>query len=155
MQNGFVAETAQTSMSMYNFNLLADDNVAEHREEGKDRWESCLAVHDQKRNMVDLEAIRTISDSLPAFVCVRDYDHLMSSVDEFRGELVDMTLNASGLGKKEVAHHGDVVGCPGCPGCILSMAEVMATAGQLLELAKGRGRGHEIYIGRGRRYTLG
>ena len=38
-----------------------------------------------------------------------DYDDFMAAIDELGRELIDMAFNATGLGKKEVADHGDVV----------------------------------------------
>jgi hypothetical protein len=59
--------------------------------------------------MVDLEAIRKVSYSCPSFVCV-GYDYnLVSSIDELRGELVNMTFDSSGLREEEVADHGDII----------------------------------------------
>ena len=104
-----MAEATQTPMSMYNLYLLSNDNVSKYRKEREDCRESRLTVDDQERDMVDFEAIRKISYAGPPFVCVRyDYD-LVSSVDELGGELIDVTFDAAGLGKEEVADHGNVV----------------------------------------------
>lgn len=59
--------------------------------------------------MVDLEAIGQIPDACSAFIGVCDDYNFMAAIDEFRGELVDVTFNAAGLGEKEVADHGDIV----------------------------------------------
>jgi hypothetical protein len=40
---------------------------------------------------------------------MRNDDYLMAAIDELGGELVDVAFNAAGLGKEEVADHGDVV----------------------------------------------
>ncbi len=36
-------------------------------------------------------------------------DNFVTAVDYFRGELVDVTLDASWLGEEEIANHSDVV----------------------------------------------
>jgi len=59
--------------------------------------------------VVDLEAIREISHSSSALVCMRDNDDLVASVDELRGELVDVTFDSPWLGEEEVADHSDIV----------------------------------------------
>jgi len=46
MQDSFMAETTQACMTMYNFNLLSNDNVSEDRKEGEDRWKGRGAVDD-------------------------------------------------------------------------------------------------------------
>lgn len=60
--------------------------------------------------MIDLEAVVEIADSLAVIVGVCDDDDLVASVDEFARELVNVRLDAAGLGEEEVANHSDVVG---------------------------------------------
>lgn len=59
--------------------------------------------------MVDFEAIREVSNAGSTFVCVRDDDNLVSAVDEFRRELVDVAFDAAWLGKEVVADHRNIV----------------------------------------------
>lgn len=59
--------------------------------------------------MVDFEAIREVSNAGSAFVRVRDDDNLVSAVDEFRRELVDVAFDATWLGKEVVANHRNIV----------------------------------------------
>ena len=60
--------------------------------------------------MVDFETICKISYTCSAIICVCDYYHFMSSIDELCRELVDMTFDSAWLGKEEIADHCDVVG---------------------------------------------
>ena len=52
-----MAETTKTSMAMYNLYLLPDDNISKYRKEGENSWEGCSTVDDEKRHMVDFQAI--------------------------------------------------------------------------------------------------
>lgn len=52
-----MAETAQTLVTMDNFNLLSNDYIAEYREERENRWHCRLPVYDKKGYMVHLESI--------------------------------------------------------------------------------------------------
>jgi hypothetical protein len=96
-------------MAMYNLDLFSNDDVAKDGEEGEDGRKGGFAVDDEKRDMVDFEAIREIAHASSPFVCVRYDDDFVSSVDELGGELVDVTLDSSGLGEEEVADHGDII----------------------------------------------
>lgn len=61
--------------------------------------------------MVDLETVGEVADTgALAGVGVGYDDDFVTAVDEFRGELVDMGFNATGLREEEIADHGDVVG---------------------------------------------
>jgi hypothetical protein len=82
MQYRFMAEAAQTCMTMYDFNLLSNDDVAKDWEEGEDSRKGGCAVDYEEWNMIDLEAIGEVSDSSSSFVCVGYNNDLMSSVDE-------------------------------------------------------------------------
>ena len=64
--------------------------------------------------MIHLETIRKISNTRSAFIRMGDDDDFMAAIDELGRELVDVAFNAAGLGEKEIADHGDVVGhCEG------------------------------------------
>lgn len=104
-----MAEAAETSMSMNNFNLFPNDNVSKDWEEGEDRGECRGAVDDQEWDMVDFEAIREVSYASSSFVRVGNDNDLVSSIDELCGELVDVALDSSWLWEEEVADHGNVV----------------------------------------------
>lgn len=117
MQDSFVTQAAQTGMAVDDLNLLADDNVAEDGEEGKDSREGGLAVDDKKGHMVDLEAIGQVADASATLVLMCDDDDLVATVNELLRQLVNVTLDTSGLGEEEVADHRDVVRHDG--GCIL------------------------------------
>ena len=70
-------------MSMNYLDLLPDDYIAEYREEGKDGRHGGFAVDDQKRTMIDLEAIGKIVNTLSSFVGMCHNDNFVSSIDQF------------------------------------------------------------------------
>lgn len=82
MQYSFMAKTAQTCVAMHNLNLLAYDNVPKYGEEREDGWEGSGAVHDQERDVVDLEAIREVSYSGSPFIGVSDDYYFVAAVDQ-------------------------------------------------------------------------
>jgi hypothetical protein len=83
MQDSLVAQTAETSMAVYNLDSFPYDNVAEYREEGEDGGEGSLAVDDEEGYVVDLQTVGEVSHSCPAGICVcNDYD-FVASIDEF------------------------------------------------------------------------
>lgn len=84
MQYCFMAEAAEAGMAMNDFNLLPDYDVPKYWKEGEDRWHRRLSVNDEKRYMVNLEAIGKVVDSCTAFVSMSDYDDLMAAVNELR-----------------------------------------------------------------------
>ena len=96
-------------MAMYNLDLLSNDDIAEDWKEGEYGWKGRCAVDDEKGDMVDFEAVREIPHSRAPFVGVRYNDDFVSSIDELRGELVDMTFDSARLGEEEIADHGDIV----------------------------------------------
>jgi hypothetical protein len=117
-------------MAMYDLNLLSNDNVPENWEEGKDSWEGRLAVDDEERDVVNFEAIREVSDAGPPFVCVRDDNHLVPSVDQLCGELVDVAFNATWLWKEAVADHRDIVRHGGSCRLLCNLVRVVAVAAE-------------------------
>jgi hypothetical protein len=96
-------------MAMHNLNLLSNDNIPEDGEEREDGWEGRCSIDDEKWNVVDFEAIRQISHSSPPIVGVSDDYDFVPSINELRRQLVDVRFDSSGLGKEEVADHGNVV----------------------------------------------
>lgn len=83
VQNSLVAETAETSMAMYNLDAFAYDNIAEDGEEGEHRGKRGLAVDDEEGHIVDLQTIGEVSHTCSAGVRVSDDYDLVSTVDEF------------------------------------------------------------------------
>jgi hypothetical protein len=96
-------------MSMNNLDLLADDNIAEDREEREDGGKGGFSVDDEERHIVDLEAVGKISYSSSSFVCMGDDDNFVPTVNELGGQLVDVTFDAAGLWEEAVADHSNVV----------------------------------------------
>ena len=109
MQDSLMTQTTQARVPVYDLNPLSQDDISEYRKEGKDSRKSTFSVDDQKRHMIDFEAIGEISDTSSPFICMGDDDDFVAAIDELGGELIDVAFNASGLGKKEIADHGDVV----------------------------------------------
>jgi hypothetical protein len=78
-----MAETAQACVPMNDLDLLTDDYVSEYREKGEDSWHSGFAVYDEKRHMVDFQAICKISNPRATFVRMGNDDNFMATVNEF------------------------------------------------------------------------
>ena len=70
-------------MSVYDFDALADYNVAEDGEEGEDGRKGRLAIDDEEWDVVDLEAIGQVTNACSASIGMCDDDDLVSTVDEF------------------------------------------------------------------------
>ncbi len=112
-----MTQTAQACVPMNNLNLLSENDISEYWKEGKNSRESSFPVDDKERHMVDLETIRKISNTSSPFIRMSDDDNFMATIDELGRELVYVAFNSAGLGEKEVADHGDVVGhFEGCQG---------------------------------------
>lgn len=109
MQDGLMAQAAQTGMAMNDLDLLTDDNVAKDGEEGEDGGEGSLAIDNKEGYVIDLEAVGQVADASATLVLMGDDDDLVTTVNELLRQLVDMTLDSSRLWKEEVADHGDVV----------------------------------------------
>lgn len=109
MQDRFVTQGAKTSMAVHNLNFLPQYDVSEDGEEGKDCRERGFAIDDKEGDMVDFQSISEIADTSAAGVSMGDDDNFVAAVDEFGGELVNVRFDSTGLGKEEVADHGDVV----------------------------------------------
>lgn len=99
-------------MAMDDLNLFPDDNIPKDGKERKDGGECGLAVDNEERDMIDLEAIREVAHSGPALVRMSDDHYFVSTIDQlleacqrecnrrqcrletaYRGQLVDVTLN--------------------------------------------------------------
>ena len=95
VQDGLMAETAETGMTMYYFYLFSDDDVSEYREEREYRWHCRFPVYDEKGYMVDFESICKVSHTGAPLVGMGDDYDFVSPVDEFRGQLVYVAFNSS------------------------------------------------------------
>jgi len=84
MQYCFMAEAAEASVTMHDLDLLSNNDVAEDWKEGEDGREGRFAVNDEKRDVVNLESIREVSDTSSPFVCVCDDNNLVPTVDQLR-----------------------------------------------------------------------
>ena len=83
MQYGFMAQAAQTGMSVYNLDALADYDIAKDGEKGEDGWEGGLTVDDEERNVVDFESVGQISHTCSAGIGMCNDDNFVSAIDEF------------------------------------------------------------------------
>lgn len=97
-------------MAMHDIDPFPQHNVSKNREEGEHSREGGASVDDEEWDVVDFESVGEISNTGAPFVGVRDDDYFVAPVDQFRRELVDVRFDAAGLGKEEVADHGDAVG---------------------------------------------
>ena len=79
-----MTQTAQARMAMHDLNSLPDYDVPEDREERKHGGKSGFPVYYEKRNMIDLQTISEIPDTCTSLVCMRDDDHFVTTIDEFR-----------------------------------------------------------------------
>jgi len=109
MQDGLMAQAAKTSMPMDNLDAFADGDVSEDGKEGEDGWEGRLAVDDEEGDIVDLEAVGQVAYARTASIGVCYDNDLVSTVDEFAGQLVHVALHSSGLRVEVVADHGNIV----------------------------------------------
>ena len=119
MKYSFIAETAETTVAMNNLNALADTYVAKDGEEGEDRGKSCLPIDDKKGHMVDFEAVGQIADSRAVVYRMCDNDDLVTTVDEFAGDLVNVRLDSARLREEEVADHGNIICAAGHDGLVI------------------------------------
>lgn len=69
-------------MSMDDLYTLSDDYVSEDGEKGEDGRKGSLAINDEERYVVDLEAIGQVSDSSATLVGVGNDYNFMSAVYE-------------------------------------------------------------------------
>ena len=97
-------------MTMNDIDSFPQDDIPKHREEGEHGREGGASVDDEEGHVVDFQAVGEVSNTCSPFVGVCDDDYFVAPVDQFRGELVDVRFDAAGLGKEEVADHGDAVG---------------------------------------------
>lgn len=74
-------------MSMNDFDPFTYNDIAEDREEGKDRGECSLTVDDEERHVVYLQPVREVSHTCSTGVRVsNDYD-FMSTINELLGKV--------------------------------------------------------------------
>lgn len=83
MQDGFIAQATKTGMAMYEFDALANDDIAEDWKEGEDGGKGCLAVDDQKGYVVDFEAICQVAHTCSSGIGMSYDNDLVSAIDEF------------------------------------------------------------------------
>lgn len=69
-------------MTVNNFNLLSDNNIAEYWEEGENGRHCGLAIDDEERDMVHFKTIGEVSNATTTFVGMRYDDYLVASIDE-------------------------------------------------------------------------
>ena len=109
MKNGFVAQAAQASMTVNNFNAFPNNDISKDWKEREDSRKGRFPVDDEEWDMIYLKSVREIPNTAATFVGVGDNHYLVSTIYEFRGQLVYMAFDAAWLGKEEVADHSNVV----------------------------------------------
>jgi hypothetical protein len=70
-------------MTVNNLDLFANNDIAEYGEEREECRHRGLAVDDEKRDMVDFEAVGEVAYAGAAFVGMGDDDNFVAAVDEF------------------------------------------------------------------------
>ena len=110
-----MAKTTQACMTMNNLDLLSQDDVTKYREKGEYGGHCTLAIYDQKRNIIDFQAVRQVSYPSTVIVGMSDNDHLVASINELGRELINMAFHSSGLRKEKVADHCNIVRHPEKP----------------------------------------
>lgn len=83
MKNRFMAEAAETRVSVDDLDLLADDDVPEDWEKGEDGWKGRFPVDDEERDVIDFQSVREIPDPGATLICVRDDNDFVASVYQF------------------------------------------------------------------------
>ena len=116
VQDGLVAQGAQTGMAVNNLDALAQHNLAENGEEGEDRRHGRLAVDDEEGNVVHLEPVGQVSHARPRAVLVCDDDDLVPAIRQLRCQLVDVRFDAAceGAGHQRARAQGAGTHVPGC-----------------------------------------
>ena len=84
MKYGFMTHATQTCVAVHNLNLFSDNDITEDWEEGEHRRHSRLAIDYEERNMVDLQAIRQVSNPSSTFVSMCYDNDLMPTVYKLR-----------------------------------------------------------------------
>lgn len=90
---------------MYNLNLFTYNNVPKNRKKREDRGHSRLAIDDEERYMVDLQAICEITDARSTLISMCDDNHFMAPINKLRRQLVNVTFYSTRLREEEVAGH--------------------------------------------------
>lgn len=84
-------------------------HTAQQREAVEDGGGCGLVVHDLQREVVDLQSVRQVADTLSFAVGVGGNHHFVSLFNQTLGELVDVTFHSPHVWVEEVGHHADVV----------------------------------------------
>lgn len=77
-------------MSMYNLNLFSQYYIPEYWKEAEHGWECRGAIDDQKRDVINFQAIRKVAYACSSLIRVRYDYNFMSTVYKLGGQLVDM-----------------------------------------------------------------
>ena len=87
---------------------LADEHVAQERQEHETRRQHDAVVHAAKRQVVHLEPARQPADAAPLAVSVGDDHDLVALHEQALCELVDVVLHAAHRWVEEVGDHADI-----------------------------------------------
>lgn len=94
---------------MHNSDALPDKHTAHQRETVEAGGGCGLVVHHLQGQVVYLQAIGQVPDTLPPAVGVSDNYHLVPLFNQALGELVNVTFYSSHVWIEKVRHHADVV----------------------------------------------
>ena len=97
MEDGLVAQAAETGMSVDYLYTFANDDIPKNGEKREDGRESRLSVDDEKGNIIDFQAICEVAYTSPAFVGVRYNDDFVSAIYKF---LVGMVSDEQAGGRR-------------------------------------------------------
>jgi hypothetical protein len=95
-----ITQIAATSMAVDNLDLLADDDVPEDGKGRKDGREGGLAVDGPERDVVHFETVGEVADAGTTWVCVRNDNDFVASVDEF----LDIWVRANNIVLMQSVH---------------------------------------------------
>ena len=84
-------------MAVAKVDMFSDENLSDKRDDEKGSYGRDISIDNwEERQVVDLDSICHVSDALSdVFVAVRDYYHLVSSLDQALGQLIAVGLNSS------------------------------------------------------------
>lgn len=109
----------ERAVCMHHSDLLPHKHTAQQREAVETGCGCGLVVHHLQGQVVHLESVGQVPDTLPGAIGVGDYDHLVSLFNQTLRELVNVAFHSPHIGVEEVGHHAYVVLLAGslCRGC--------------------------------------
>lgn len=75
-----------------------------------------LVIHHLQGEVVDLQSIGQVPNTLPPSIGMGDNYHLVSLFNQTLGKLINVTFHSAHIGIEEIRHHADAVLLSGAPG---------------------------------------